>query len=78
MCKTGGLIIMTCATTGRAEHGTTKTVPGASPFTLNWDYYKNLTEKDFTDRIDMTDLFLTHQFSTHEGNKDLQFYGIKR
>ena len=78
MCKTEGLIIMTCATTGRPEHGTTKTTPQDSPFTLNWDYYKNLTEKDFTDRIDINNLFLIHKFSTHEGNKDLQFYGIKK
>src|SRR5690606_19424692 len=28
LCRPGGLILMTCATTGRGEHGTTRKHPG--------------------------------------------------
>jgi len=49
MTKSGGLIFFTCATTGRPEHGTTRTSPTKSPLTIEkgWDYYKNLDENDF-------------------------------
>jgi hypothetical protein len=49
VCKPGGLIVMSCATLGRREHGTARTSPGASPLTvaLGWNYYRNLTARDF-------------------------------
>ena len=79
MCKVGGLIIMTCATTGRPEHGTTRTSPKDSPLTLEtWDYYGNLTENDFTDKIDIASLFSEFKFSVNYKHRDLQFYGFKR
>lgn len=43
--RVGGLLIVTCAAHPRAEHGTRRTSPKASPFTP--DYYRNLTEHDF-------------------------------
>ncbi len=45
MCRPGGRVLISCATTGRKEHGTTRTNPDASPFTVQarWDYYRNLT-----------------------------------
>ncbi len=48
MTRAGGLVLISCATTGRLEHGTTRTNPDASPFTSaqNWDYYRNLTAVD--------------------------------
>jgi ubiquinone/menaquinone biosynthesis C-methylase UbiE len=51
LCKPGGMVIMTCATLGRKEHGTARTSPDASPLTvgLGWSYYRNLTIKDFLD-----------------------------
>lgn len=41
-------MLISCATTGRLEHGTTRTNPDASPFTSahKWEYYKNLTVAD--------------------------------
>ena len=79
MTKKGGLIIMTCATTGRPEHGTTRTKPKDSPLTIGkgWDYYQNLTEDDFTTAIDLSK-FSTYEFSTDDIAKDLYFYGIKK
>ena len=78
MCKVGGLMIMTCATTGRAEHGTTRTTPLDSPLTLDWNYYKNLTENDFTKRLNLSDLFSKFKFDVDQEAYDLRFYGIKK
>lgn len=49
MCKSNGLVLFTCATTGRKEHGTTRTDSESSPLTVDigWEYYKNLDEQDF-------------------------------
>ena len=64
MTRTLGLVVMTCATTGRPEHGTTRTTPQDSPLTigLGWDYYKNLTEQDFRDNFDLDNMFSDYQF----------------
>jgi len=74
--KKGGLFIMTCATTGRAEHGTTRTSPKDSPFTT--DYYLNLTEEDFRQAIDIDKTFTTFEFKTNTDPNDLYFWGIKK
>ena len=38
LCKPGGLLVMTCATIGRPEHGTARSEPESSPLTvgLGW------------------------------------------
>jgi len=71
-----GLVFFSCATTGRPEHGTTRTNPWDSPFTAH-DYYKNLTEQDFRDNFDFS-IFEDYGFSTDDNAKDLYFWGIKR
>ena len=71
-----GMFLFTCATTGRAEHGTTATSPADAPFTN--DYYKNLTEKDIREVIDVESIFANYEFSVNEEHKDLQFFGIKK
>jgi hypothetical protein len=76
LLQSGGLFIMTCATTGRAEHGTTRTSPKDSPFTT--DYYLNLTEEDFRQAIDIEKTFSTFEFQTNENPNDLYFWGIKK
>lgn len=80
VCKPGGLIIMTCATTGRKEHGTTRTSPKDSPLTIGkgWDYYKNLTRDDFLENIAFDDFFKTCEFSEDVSSCDLYFWGIKK
>jgi SAM-dependent methyltransferase len=79
LCKSGGLIFFTCATTGRTEHGTVNSLPQDSPLTVayGWNYYKNLTEEDFTSKINFDEYFEKHKFSKNEKAKDLYFYGIK-
>lgn len=47
LLKPNGLFVFTCATTGREEHGTMRSKPEDSPFTIRrgdgWeDYYRNI------------------------------------
>lgn len=77
-CCPTGLVIFTCASTGRAEHGTRRTTPTDSPYTCDSDYYLNLTEEDFKQCWDFDQLFSEYQFYYHQGHGDLYFYGIKR
>jgi len=78
MCKPDGLVIMTCATTGRKEHGTSRTSPRKSPLTVakGWDYYKNLTEEDFRTNINFDETFSKYEFSNNTKSSDLYFFGI--
>lgn len=82
MLKSGGLFIFTCATTGRPEHGTRKTNPGDAPLLTeenNWsDYYKNLTEEDIENVLNLDKIFLEYFFETNPISCDLYFYGIKK
>lgn len=80
MCKSGGLVFMTCATTGRPEHGTTRTTPSDSPLTIGigWDYYKNLTEQDFREHFDFDSIFSSYQFEVCTTHPDIYFYGFKK
>jgi len=75
MTKPSGLIVMSCATTGRAEHGTKRTSPNDAPFCN--DYYKNLTEQDFVEQFDIDKMFSTYEFAIGHETHDLYFYGIK-
>ena len=49
----GGLVILTCATTGRPEHGTRRTNPAESPGSqaMGWDHYSNVGENEFKDCV---------------------------
>jgi SAM-dependent methyltransferase len=80
LCKPDGLIIFSCATTGRKEHGTNKSEPQSSPLTVNlgWDYYKNLTEQNFKEILNFNDIFSSFEFSENNKSHDLYFYGIKK
>jgi hypothetical protein len=74
---TDKMVIFTCATTDRPEHGTTRTSEAESPFTTHiWDYYKNLTEEDFKKNIDLEKYFSFYEFQTDDFAHDLYFWGI--
>ena len=62
LTKYRGLVIFSCATTGRPEHGTTRTSPADAPFTN--DYYRNLTEEDFVGAFDLGQMFDEYAFHT--------------
>src|SRR5271170_6501285 len=53
VCRPGGAVIFTCATTGRLEHGTVRALSHASPGTFadGSNYYRNLSRKDFVRRL---------------------------
>ena len=74
----GGLVAFTCATTGRPEHGTTRTDPNQSPgsSSIGWDYYRNLTADDF-DLSYIEKQFSTYRFFSNESSQDLYFIGFK-
>lgn len=67
-------VVFTCASTGRPEHGTARTTPQDSPFTLAWDYYRNLSEDDFRSVFDF-DVFEFHRFEYNPVSCDLYFVG---
>jgi SAM-dependent methyltransferase len=78
LLKSGGLFLMTCATTGRPEHGTKRTSPDDAPL-IEWnDYYKNLTEEDFRAVLNMDEIFSSYKFSVDITHKDLQLWAIKK
>jgi SAM-dependent methyltransferase len=77
--KPNGLFVLSCASHGRPEHGTTRTSPQASPLTvgLGWDYYQNLCPRDFR-AVELQKLFLCFRFWVNYGDQDLYFAGVKR
>jgi SAM-dependent methyltransferase len=80
MTKPGGVVLFTCATTGRLEHGTARTLPKSSPGSqgAGWNYYRNLTERDFRSRLAMDQLFDGHFFLVDRTACDLYFVGSKK
>jgi SAM-dependent methyltransferase len=81
MLKPGGLFLFSCATTGRAEHGTRRTSPEDAPLTLNFgewgDYYKNLEEADIRAVLDVDSCFSEYEFQVGHKTHDLYFFGKK-
>lgn len=73
--KPGGILVLTCATIGRREHGTSRSSKQDSPFTL--DYYKNLEATDIRSAISM-DAFESHEFGVNARSHDLYFWGLKK
>lgn len=47
---------------------------------LNWDseYYKNVTEKDIREFINLDECFSSYKFEINENHCDLYFWGIKK
>jgi hypothetical protein len=73
--RSGGLLILTCASLGRAEHGTIRTSPSDSPFTT--DYYRNISPTDFLTVLP-SELFKTSFIDVQRGFQDLVFWGVKK
>jgi len=83
MLKKDGLFCFTCASTGRPEHGTRRTTPRDSYGTMGKledmaDYYKNLTEQDLNDVLNLNELFSVWDTYYGTETKDLFFLGIKK
>jgi SAM-dependent methyltransferase len=83
MLKPNGLFFFTCASTGRKEHGTRRTNPQDSYGTIGnledmVDYYKNLTEFDLNEVLDLNNRFTVWDTYYNSEAKDLYFVGIKK
>lgn len=77
MHRMARVVIFTCASEGRPEHGTHDAHPTSSPLTLEWDYYRNLTAADFKQTFDLQAMFIEHLFEYNAASQDLYFWGIK-
>jgi SAM-dependent methyltransferase len=75
----GGVVIFSCASSGRPEHGTRRSDPKLSPGTqdIGLDYYKNLNESDFRSNFDFDQIFSRHKFWFLKNHGDLYFIGQK-
>jgi SAM-dependent methyltransferase len=83
MLKPNGLFLFTCASTGRGEHGTRRTTSSDSYGTIGGiddmvDYYKNLTEQDLHNVLNLPNAFTVWDTYYNEETKDLYFVGIKK
>lgn len=83
MLKPGGLFCFTCASTGRWEHGTRRTSRNDSYGTVGnlvdmQDYYKNLTEIDLNNVLNLQDTFSVWNTYYNRSSCDLYFVGIKK
>jgi len=78
LTKPNGLILFTCATTGRKEHGTSKSEPENSLTSMVSDYYRNLTQLDFESHFNFSEIFSEYVFEVNDDTHDLYFYGIKK
>jgi 2-polyprenyl-3-methyl-5-hydroxy-6-metoxy-1,4-benzoquinol methylase len=81
LLKNGGLMAWTCAGEGRAEHGTSRINPEASPGTH--DYYGNITPEMVRQQIFAPeDVFSAWDFNcctnTMGPGLDTRFWGVKK
>lgn len=76
LLKPNGLYIMTCASTGRPEHGTARTNRGDCPFTADSNYYKNLMFDDLKEILEdgLNEIYHEYNSTAH----DLYVYGMKK
>lgn len=80
MVKPGGLVIVSCATIGRAEHGTTRTSAGFSPLSvgIGWEYYRNISIRAFKRAFSLDNWCQEYVLLPNWHNCDLYFVGIKK
>lgn len=81
LTRPGGLVVMSCATHGRPEHGTRRSDEYSAPLAtqVGWqDYYQNLSSDDFLKTFNLKGWFEGFQFLFNANTMDLCFYGIKK
>lgn len=78
MLKPGGLFMLSCASTGRPEHGTSSHGPQDSPFTveLGWNHYHNITIDEFQEGVELS-VFDAYQIAYNDQAHDLYVVAIK-
>jgi SAM-dependent methyltransferase len=84
MLKPNGAFMFTCASTGRAEHGTPRSdnsysAPLLLQMNKEWqNYYNNLEEHDIRSVDGFEDAFSFYIFEHNPNPGDLYFFGVKR
>lgn len=80
MTRPGGLVVFTCASRGRLEHGTARSGAPMSLGTqsVGWQYYRNLRRSDFEKRVDFIGHFALYRFYYVPASFDLHFFGVKK
>lgn len=80
LAKPGGVVAFSCASRGRAEHGTQRSDPSLSPGTQarGHDYYRNLSARDLRSVLPLEEVFSEHQFWYERRSSDLYFIGVRR
>jgi SAM-dependent methyltransferase len=77
MVAPGGMLLITCATTGRLKHGTADAEPSDNPAHAELgEHYKNLDTRDFAGAMDLNEF--SFRFEENRENHDLYFVGIKK
>lgn len=74
LCQPSGLILITCGTAGRPEHGTAVAHPNVAPFTN--DHYGNIVEANIREVWDCGEMFSDFRFEVDAQAHDLYFWGI--
>lgn len=74
--RTGGLLLFTCASDPRGEHGTRRSDPASAPHV--GDYYRNINPEDMYENFNLDSLFDPWILQKAEMPGDLYFYGVKR
>ena len=80
MLRPGGLIVVTCATIGRPEHGTTRSLQEFSPLTnkIGWDYYRNLAPEDLQRAINLHWWLEDYILGCNWDSSDLYLIGVAK
>jgi len=80
MLKPGGWCIVTCASFGRPEHGTSRMESTSSPGTTErgWNYYRNISMREFSTAIPLAEVFDSHVLGFGAAWNDLYFVARKR
>jgi hypothetical protein len=74
--KSGKMFVFTCASDGRAEHGTNRTRPEDAPFVAELDdYYMNINPEMVLNALPISEMFSSYELKRQ--GVDLYFWGIK-
>ncbi len=75
LTRPGGLVAFSCASRGRPEHGTTRSLVDYSPGTqsIGYDYYRNLDAADIEAGLDLAASFESYRLWYLPTNFDLYF-----
>ena len=76
VCKANGFVIFTCASRGRIEHGTARTINSDSPGTDD-SYYKNIFKREFEKSFNINKLLKQSLLHYNIKSSDLYFFGSK-